>query len=309
MLGLLKKRVPEKLTLGGQEETWQWRDHKIVYSVAGQGAPVLLQHGISAASWAFEMRHNLDSLASQYRVYAPDLPGFGRSERKAIRYTAELYIEFLADFARYIAEREGQAPAAIVASLSAAHLIGAVARAPQAFGPLLLITPTGLELLDTPPSAKMLRLYERIIGKIGSVVFWLLTSRPSTRIFLARDGYYDPKLIDDELVNAYYQSARQPNAKYAPLAFVAFLLNHSVKAEWPAIEQPVLLVWGREAKITPLKTAQLFLDTRPGTSLKVIDCARLAPNYEQAEQFNALALEWLAQHHRPAVELAGGKSH
>jgi pimeloyl-ACP methyl ester carboxylesterase len=296
-----KRKSPAKLTLAGQEESWEWRGHKIVYSVLGQGAPLILQHGINAAAWAFEMRKNLEALAGQYRVYAPDLPGFGRSERKPIRYTAEMYIEFQADFGRYVAEREGQAPAVIATSLSAAHLIGAVGRNPEIFGPLILITPTGLERLNFPPSEKSERVYKILRGPVGSALFWLLTTRPSTRIFLGRDGYYDPKYIDEELLAGYRDSARQPNAKYGPLAFITFLLNHSVQNEWPAIKPPVLLVWGRESKITPLDNAQLFLKERPGTELVVIDHARLAVNDEQAAEFNTLALDWLSKHLQPAA--------
>ncbi len=293
----IKNKKTESLKLNGPEESWQWRDHRIVYNMQGQGTPLLLQHGINAAAWAFEMRHNIEPLSRQYRVYAPDLPGFGRSERKAINYTAELYVEFLADFAHYIAKREGQPPAVIASSLTAAHVIGAVVRHPQSFGPLLLIAPTGLQRLDFAPTEKSTRLHQKLKGPLGSVAFWLLTTRLSTKIFLGRDGYFDPKYIDAELIEGFHKSARQPNAKFAPISFIAFLLNHSVKQEWPTIEQPVLIVWGREAKITPMSDAERFLELRPDTQLEIIDNARLAVYDEQSAVFNKLALNWLSQHY------------
>ena len=286
----------KKLTLGGQEENWQWRDHRIVYSVAGEGAPLLLQHSLSAASWAFEMRLNIEPLAKHYRVYAPDLPGFGRSERKVMDYTGPLYVEFLTDFARYVAEREGQPLAAISSSLGAAYTIGAVTRSPETFGPLILIAPTGLERLEKPPSPAGERAHRILSGRVGDGVFWLLTTRPSMRIFLRRDGYYDKQAVTPEVVEGFHSSARQPNAKYGPISFVSFRLNHNVREEWPNIKGPVLIVWGRESGTTPLANADLFLKLRPDTELKVIDRARLSVNDERADEFNELALEWLGQH-------------
>lgn len=300
MFGLFKKSQSEKLTLGiGEEETWQWRDHKIVYTVLGEGAPVVLQHGIAAAVWGFDFRHNIEPLATQYRVYVPDLPGFGRSERKAMRYTAEMYIEFQRDFAHFVAEREGQVPAVIANSLSAAHLIGAVSREPQSFGPLLLTVPTGLQRLDFAPTKGSTRVNKVLRSPVGSVVFRLLTTRASTRLFLKRDGYYDPDYIDDTMIEGYRKSGRRPNAKYAPVSFITFFLNHSVTQEWPTIKQPVLIVWGREAMITPLSDYERFIETRPQTELTIMEKCRLAVYDEQATEFNRLALDWLARHHQP----------
>ncbi len=284
-----------KLSLGGQEETLEWQGQKIVYSVQGQGRPLILFHGINAASWGFEFRNNIESLSQNHRIYQPDLPGFGRSERLPKIYTAEMYIEFLKDFTRLVVEREGQPPAVIASSLTAAHLIGAVAQSPELFGPLVLISPTGLERLDTAPTEKQGRLYQRLNGPLGDVIFWLLGTRFSTRLFLGRDGYFDPKYMDAGLIEGYHKSARQPNAKYAPISFITFLLNHSVRQEWPEIRQPVLIVWGKEAKITPLRDAYLFLQLRLGTELKIIDHARLSVYDERSVEFNALVQEWLGR--------------
>lgn len=45
----------------------------------GEGAPVVLVHGSPLSSYAF--RHQIAALASQFRVIAPDLPGFGQSSK------------------------------------------------------------------------------------------------------------------------------------------------------------------------------------------------------------------------------------
>ncbi len=312
MFGFLKSKkalkTPELPPLPGQTEYYEWQGQRMAYSILGQGAPVIILHSINGSGWAWEMRSNLEPLAEQYRVYAPDLPGFGRSERRPIVYSAELYIDWLLDFAHYIARREGQPPAIIVSSLCAAYAIAAARREAAAFGPLLLVAPTGLEKLDFPPTEGSQRFYQRLRGPIGTGLFWFLTTRPLLRVFLSRDGYYDPKFLDPELIEGFHQSARQPYAKFAPICFISFSLNHSVKEEWPHLKGPVLIVWGKQAKTTPPENALLFLSTRPGTEFKLIDQARLSVYDEQAHEFNAVALEWLERYHQPVQLSAPARS-
>jgi pimeloyl-ACP methyl ester carboxylesterase len=58
---------------------FRWRGHDIFFRAEGDGAPLLLIHGIPTASWVW---HGVwPALASRYRVIAPDLIGFGLSDK------------------------------------------------------------------------------------------------------------------------------------------------------------------------------------------------------------------------------------
>ena len=46
---------------------------------AGKGEPVILLHGLGASSYSW--RYALPELARHYEVFAPDLPGFGRTDK------------------------------------------------------------------------------------------------------------------------------------------------------------------------------------------------------------------------------------
>jgi pimeloyl-ACP methyl ester carboxylesterase len=304
MLENLKNRFirakSEMLSFPGDEQSLEWQGHKIIYSVTGEGAPLVMLHGLNAAAWAIEFRKNVPELSRHYKIYVPDLPGFGRSERKKLDYTAEMSIDFAGAFVKKVCEIEGRTPAVIANSLTAAHVIEAVSRNPESFGPLILLCPTGLEALDFPPGKGAIRTHRILKGFVGDIVFRLLTTRLSTRIFLGRDGYFDKNKLDDELIEGYIRSARQKNGKYAPISFVSFLLNHSIQKVWSGIKQPVMTVWGRESKITPFRHSQTFIQQRPETELKVIERARLAANDECPEEFNALVLEFLSRHYSAA---------
>jgi haloalkane dehalogenase len=54
---------------------------RIHYVDAGSGPPVVLVHGSPVSSFSF--RHQIAALAPRFRVIAPDLPGFGRSDAPA----------------------------------------------------------------------------------------------------------------------------------------------------------------------------------------------------------------------------------
>jgi len=72
-------RIPNYI--GGEEGGWSWRGRRISFTKRGAGPALLLIHGIHAAAWSFEWRHNVDYLARDHTVYTIDLLGFGRSDR------------------------------------------------------------------------------------------------------------------------------------------------------------------------------------------------------------------------------------
>ena len=52
----------------------------------GRGRPVLFIHGLGSSGY-MEWRFNLEPTATRHRVYAPDLPGYGRTGKPKVRYT------------------------------------------------------------------------------------------------------------------------------------------------------------------------------------------------------------------------------
>ncbi len=114
-----KRREPLN-ALPGDTGEYTWPMGRITYQVRGKGAPLVLVHGIGAGESAYEWRQNFDALSERFCVYALDLPGFGRSERRDINYTADLYVLALLDFLRDVVKE----PACVVASsLSAAYSV------------------------------------------------------------------------------------------------------------------------------------------------------------------------------------------
>lgn len=79
---------------------WRWRGALTDYCVAEPASPragapaVVLCHGFGA--FGDQWRGNLAALAAEgFTVYAPTLPGFGRSEKAPIGYSQEAWRDYL----------------------------------------------------------------------------------------------------------------------------------------------------------------------------------------------------------------------
>jgi pimeloyl-ACP methyl ester carboxylesterase len=288
---------PLESALPGRGRFYHWtRDGQIAnvyYHVSdGDGPPVVLIHGIDAAASSYEMRHVFAGLSEGHRVYAIDLLGFGLSDRLARRYRPADYLDLIEGFLRDVVG----APAAVVASsLSAAYAVTVASRSPELIHSLLLICPTGLERLAGPAERWQQRLGKVLrLPILGTTVFNLLVSRQGLRYFLGERTFADAARVTDELIDAYYRASHQEGARHAPSSFIAGDLNLSIRETYPTLTQRVAIVWGREAKITPVSDANLFIQSRPQTHLKVIERCGLLPQDEQAAEFVEYAKTTLA---------------
>ncbi|MFC6906185.1 alpha/beta hydrolase [Halalkalicoccus tibetensis] len=272
--------------LPGRQHTYRWRGIDVSYTEAGDPADpdLLLVHGVNAAASSHEFAEVFEGLAEEFHVIAPDLPGFGSSERPPLLYSASLYEAFLADFARDTVEDA----TCVASSLSGAYAVEAAEDA--GFSRLVLICPTTTAM---PAQRPRLRSLLRA-PVVGTALYNLITSRPSIRYFSADHGYYDPENFTDEKLEFEWTSAHQPGARYAPASFVSGFLNSQLDLgkELAEIDVPTTLVWGREADATPLKRGRTLAETAD-TKLVVIDRARLLPHVEHPREFVGVVREEL----------------
>jgi pimeloyl-ACP methyl ester carboxylesterase len=269
----------------------------VAYTEAGDPADptVVCLHGINAAGSSGEFRAVFDDLAADYHVVAPDLPGFGRSDRPALRYSAALYEDFVADFLAAFGDRGGDgsgeataeseseaaaagAPSVIASSLTAAYLAGVLDEDAVAIDRLLLICPTAVGG-PQPPKEWLRELIRAPL--VGEAAFNLLTSKPSIQYFNADHGYYDTANVSADWIDYEWRTAHQSGARFAPAAFIAGFLNAEVDlaARLRDGDVPTTLVWGREAEITPLADGRALAEAADAR-LVVFDDAKLLPHVE-----------------------------
>ncbi len=267
---------------------YPWRGFDVAYAEAGDPSDrdLLLLHGINAAASNHEFWRIFDLLADEYHVVAPDLPGFGHSDRPALLYSASLYRTFVEDA---ITELTDGSPIVVGSSLTGAY----VARAANSVkvDQLILVCPTDTTMGErSTPRRALLQ-----SPLIGQGLFNLLVSKPALQRFHADHGYYDMANLTPAVLEYEWQSAHQPGARYAPASFVSGHLDPdgTLEPDLAAVECPVTLVWGRDADLPPLSVGRELAE-QSNARLVVFDDARLLPHVEHPNSFRSVVRERIA---------------
>jgi pimeloyl-ACP methyl ester carboxylesterase len=284
---------PDDSALGGNSRFFPWKYGRIFYKESGgtnSGLPIVLVHGIGAGFSSFMWRKNFDVLANNFRVYALDLLGFGFSDKPAAApYSANLYVELLSDFIRDVV---GQRTNVVASSLGAAYSVQAAYEHRELINAMILNAPAGYATLNTRPGMAGAAFYGLLQSPVlGTSFYNVMASERSIRDYAQRTLFYDYKRVTDRLVEHLYATSHQPGAQHAIAAFLSGYLNIDMSAPFSQLEQPVVLVWGKQDLSAPVTRAVELLELNPSARLEVFDFCRMMPEQEHPEKFNALVLE------------------
>jgi pimeloyl-ACP methyl ester carboxylesterase len=259
----------------------------------------LCLHGFPEAwlSW----RNQIPLLARLgYRVWAPDLRGYGESERPS--GMQHYQIETLLDDVAGLIDASGAR-----STLLMAHDWGAIIAwyfAMRRIRPL-----ERLVIMNVPhpgASAKVFRTWKQLRRSWYAVFFqlpglpeFLLTrgqGRPLTRVF--KTGTQHPENFPDDVVETYRRSWLQPGAASAMVNYYRALVRgggaeRQRKLGFPAIETPTLFVWGEQdvalIKETTFGTDRFVKDL----TLRYLPDASHFVQQDAPEEVNAMLEAWL----------------
>jgi pimeloyl-ACP methyl ester carboxylesterase len=266
------------------------RSGRLSYYVAGEGAPLLLIHSINAAGSAYEIKPIFEHFRDSHRVYAPDLPGFGYSDRSRRDYDVRLYVDAIHDMLDVIGAEHGEtAIDALALSLSSEFLARAAAESPDRFRTLALVTPTGFRSgSDSLRAAEGTTREMATLKAFVNVPLWRrglyrALVRPSViRYFLRRTwGSAD----FNEGLAAYDDiTTHQPGAENAPLAFLSgSLFSRDIRNVYEKLGLPVWLGHGTRGDFRDFREAEWTRD-RDNWEVFAFDTGAL-PHFEQPDVF------------------------
>ena len=264
--------------LGRETGTYHWRGINIEYSEGGdpQDPDLVLLHSIHPAASSREFVRIFDNLTNDFHVIAPDFPGFGRSARPPLVYSARLYESFVRDLLVDLTDE----PTVIASSLAGAYVSNI---APDlTIERLILISPTHAGgSFHHRFAGTFLRL-----PLVGTAAFNLRTSRFILNRYFERALVLDSESIGTEDRKYFWTTAHQPGARYAPAALVSGYLDAAgdAPAQLGNLSIPTTFVCGRESNVPSLRSVRTFAE-RSDSKLIVIDRSRSWPHYEQAESF------------------------
>lgn len=282
---------PEPIIAGAEVRFAPHGEFVTGYEVLGSGAPVVMIHGIGGGSTLFQYRLNAPAVAAAgYRVYALDLLGFGRSSRPEQRSTADTLIAQSIDFLESVV---GERAVLVANGLSAAHAIRIAAERPELVEALVLIAPTGYRSLNRPQNEARENFFNLLANPVVSELAAGLLTAPGAQRFFLLDAYSSRASLTEEVLASYDRNLRVAGARWIVFSFISGSLDQDVRALWPEVEQPALLVWGTKPGFSSFEDAEDFILARPEAELLLLRDAALLPNEDRAQEFNRSLLGFL----------------
>jgi pimeloyl-ACP methyl ester carboxylesterase len=271
----------------GRAHRYAGRHGEIVFQELGirQGGrpPIVLLHSFGPGHDSSEWRATAERLAEHHSVYAPDLPGWGRSappSRGAWR--PAMYVEALQAF---LAGVVGE-PAVLVASgLPAAYAVRVAAERPGLLRGLALVSPLGLDGSGGNTGEAFLGKLLRL-PVLRDTVLDLLTSRSAITHHLRKEVYAAPERVDAALLDHHYRASHVGRSRSALAAYLSGDLGDDVATVLPEIGLPVWVAWGRKSAAPRVEDADRWLHRLPHTAeLEVFETAGALPHAEAPAAF------------------------
>lgn len=236
-------------------------------------------HGFGGGSSAYEWSKVYPAFATEYRILAPDLIGWGRSEHPERNYKIEDYINTIIEFI----EQTCPEPTSVVASsLTAAFTIRAAIARPDLFKSLILTTPAGLSDFGENYTRSFfaqivsIPILDRVLYSTG------VATSGGIRSFLENRQFARPSRVYSEIVDAYLASAEQSNAEYAALSFVRGDLCFDLSLYVPQLTTPTAIIWGQKSEFTGPEIGKRLADLNPQAIrfFQTLDDVGLTPQLE-----------------------------
>jgi pimeloyl-ACP methyl ester carboxylesterase len=283
----------------------------IMYYRCGSGErSIVLAHGAGADSALLSWREVMPLLAAHgYTVIAPDLPGYGSSDRigrigpdgrtdDGRAYSLPFYAEFILAFIRRLRLRD--------VALCGLSLGGGITLAaalndirfgePRMIRVIIPVDAWGLA--DRLPWHRLTYCYVR--SPLNRVLFPLSAHfRIMIRYSLQANLFGDKRKVTDVLVNEVLEAMRVPDAGEPFRSFqLAEItprgLSTNLYNQLPKLSLPVLLIHGSRDAAVPLKDAIAAREQIQLAQLYIMDGCRHWPQKERPQEFVSVVAEFLA---------------
>lgn len=246
--------------------------------------PVLMLHGSGpgVSAWA-NWRLVMPQLAQQRRVLAPDLVGFGDTERpEGIRYGMDVWVRQTLDLLDAL---EVPQVDLVGNSFGGALALATAIRAPHRVRRLVLMGSVGVPFTITP----------------GLDAVWGYEPSIEAMRGLLDLFAHDRRLVNDELAELRWRASIQPGYQEAFAAMFPAPRQRwvdamcSPEADIRALPHETLVIHGREDRIIPLQNSLTLADWIPNSQLHVFGHCGHWTQIEHSARFARLLADFFAE--------------
>jgi haloacetate dehalogenase len=266
------------------------------YLEAGAGPPVVLLHGFPETSFAW--RFQIPALARHYRVIAPDLRGYGETDKPSTGYDKRT----MANDIVALLETLGVGPIALVGHDRGARVATRLVKdRPELVDRLVVMDNVPTRIVAREMNAKVAREYWFFMfHQISDLPEALIAGREDIwlRHFFS-DWCHDPTTISGEAFETYVKAYSAPGAVRGAMSDYRASgedIAHDLEDADRKIRCPVLSIWGEDfgavGRLFDMKA--IWSEMAENLSAAPIrNCGHL-PQEEQPEVVNKLLLDFLS---------------
>lgn len=256
---------------------------KTNYLEAGEGEPVILIHGSGPGVTAYaNWRLSIPVLAEKYRVLAPDIAGFGYTERKAdTPYNLDFWVRHLIEWMDAVGVKKARF---VGNSFGGALTLALTARHPERVDRFVMMGAAGVDF-EVTPGLEAVWGYEPSVENMRKIIMTFA---------------YDTSSITDDLVRSRYEASIRPgfHETYSQM-FAAPRQRHpnalaTPEADIRKITQRALVLHGRDDQIVPLSNSLKLHSLLKRSDLHVFGECGHWTQIERKDQFLSLVMNFFA---------------
>jgi 4,5:9,10-diseco-3-hydroxy-5,9,17-trioxoandrosta-1(10),2-diene-4-oate hydrolase len=277
----------------------------IFVSETGTGPAVVMLHGGGpGASGVSNYSRNIGALATHFRLIVPDMPGYGRSVKGVDQDDP---FGYLADMIRGLIDELGIDTAHLIGnSYGGAAALRLALDSPHRVGKLVLMGPGGIGTTRGAPTAGLKSLLS-YYGGDGP-------SRDKLASFIRTYLVYDGAAVPDDLIDLRYQASVDPEViadpplrrPSEPTALrTLWRMDLTRDRRLKALMTPTLVLWGRDDKVNRPAGGPMLVNLLPNAELVMTSHTGHWMQWERAELFNQLVVDFLSPDSALAQEVSG----
>ncbi|KAH7421874.1 hypothetical protein KP509_13G079000 [Ceratopteris richardii] len=282
---------------------WKWQDYTVRYQVAGETGPALiLIHGFGAN--CDHWRKNISVLASQHRVYAIDLLGYGYSDKPSPRnalpnsiYSFENWADQVLSFRSEIVKDK-----VFLICNSVGGIVGLQAALNDSNSVSgLMLWNISLRMLHIKKQKLFARPFVKAFQNLlrntdlGRRFFKAVATQESVRRILC-ECYHDDRAVTDELVEKILLPGLEPGAVDVFLDFICYSGGPLPEEMLPDIKCPVFIGWGEKDPWEPLELGRAYGSYSCVDEFCVLPNVGHCPQDEAPELVNPLIQQFVSKH-------------
>ena len=245
------------------------------YFRKGTGPTLVLLHGFGGHVWNW--RTWMEELDDEFDLMAVDLPGFGLTGPRPDRtYNTQKNVEFLAAFL----DKTGVESCYLAGnSMGGGIAWNFTLEHPERVDALVLIAAAGYPKTSkkTIPAFMLLQ-YKSLHGLLTKITPKFIIQKSLA------GSYVDPSFATDEEAEIYMDLLRREGNRQVLIDRARSPRSKSRLAEMSTIQQPTLVLWGREDGVIPVGHADKFMADLPNAHRIIYDQTGHLPMDERGAQ-------------------------